>query len=147
MRRRQLGMAALIVAAGVLGLAAVRVEAVTAYQGKNRPLLVFAGSGSDPALARQRGIVKALRPAFIDRKMVVVYVSGDTVTADLGPPPQQSASALRQRYGVGDGQFRAVLIGLDGGVKLTASEPIAGEKLFATIDAMPTRQDEQRKGR
>ena len=119
---------------------------MTAYQWKKRPLVVFAGSDSDPALARQRGIVKALRPAFIDRKMVVVYVAGETVTADLGPPPQQSAAALRQRYGVAQGQFRALLIGLDGGVKLTSSEPMAGEKLFVTIDAMPMRQDES-KGR
>jgi hypothetical protein len=41
--------------------------------------------------------------------------------------------------------FSAVLIGKDGGVKLRQTKPITSALLFATIDAMPMRQQEMRK--
>lgn len=146
MRRWRRGMSMMVVAAGV-GLSGGGVAmAMNGYKWKYRPLVVFAGGAADPSLVRQRATVKSLRPAFIDRKMVVVYVTGDQVSTDLGPPPRQSAAALRQSYGIGDGQFRAVLVGLDGGVKLTSSTPLSGETLFDTIDAMPMRKEE-RQGR
>lgn len=139
------GSASLAVLAGLWTSLGSAAQAMSSYQWKKRPLVVFAASPGDEALARQRAIVKSLRPAFIDRKVVVIYVEGDRVSADLGAPPGQSAAALRQRYGVGDGQFRVVLVGLDGGVKLTSSGPLSGEKLFATIDTMPMRRDEVRR--
>jgi hypothetical protein len=120
--------------------------AMSEYKWKHRPLVVFAASGTDANLMRQRQIVTSLRPAFIDRKMVVIYVTGATVSADLAPPPSLSADALRQRYGVAAGEFKAVLVGKDGGAKLTSSKPIPAQTLFRTIDAMPMRADELRGG-
>lgn len=121
--------------------------AMSEYKWKYRPLVVFAASGTDANLVRQRQIVASLRPAFIDRQMVVIYVAGTTVSADLGAPPRLSAEALRQRYGAAAGEFKAVLVGKDGGVKLTSSKPFPARTLFRTIDAMPMRADEARSGR
>jgi hypothetical protein len=120
-------------------------EAMTGYKWKSRPLVVFAPTPGDPQLERQRRIVASLRPAFIDRSMVIVYVVGDRVTADLGQRPGLPAKALRERYGVAAGVFKVLLVGKDGGVKLTSSKPIAGPTLFRTIDAMPMRADEIRR--
>ena len=131
----------MVLAAG----AASDALAMDRYLWKYRPLVVFAASPGDPQLQRQREIVASLRPAFIDRNVVVVYVGGDTVTTDLGPQPGMGAAALRQRYGVAPGTFKAVLVGKDGGVKLTAAKPLAAQTLFRTIDAMPMRADEVRK--
>jgi hypothetical protein len=36
-------------------------------------------------------------------------------------------------------------VGKDGGEKLSSSKPLAAEKLFATIDAMPMRRDEMQR--
>lgn len=121
--------------------------AMSEYKWKYRPLVVFAASGTDANLVRQRQIVTSLRPAFIDRQMVVIYVAGATVSAELAPPPRLSADALRQRYGIAAGEFKAVLVGKDGGVKLTSSKPFSAQTLFRTIDAMPMRADEVRSGR
>ncbi len=77
---------------------------------------MFAPSGASADLARQRAIVGAPRPAFQDRRVVVVYVAG--------------------------GEAAAELVGKDGGVKLMSASPIAAATLFATIDAMPMRRRE-----
>ena len=54
------------------------------------------------------------------------------------------ASALRARFGVANACFRAVLVGKDGGAKLSQSTPLYAARLFATIDAMTMRRDEMR---
>lgn len=117
---------------------------MSAYKWKKRPLVVFAPSDGDPGLARQRAIVAGLGPAFQDRQIVVVYVVGNTVSADLGPGPGIGAAALRERFGVAASAFRAVLVGKDGGIKISSGTPIASSPLFATIDAMPMRREEKR---
>ncbi|MGE0700877.1 MAG: DUF4174 domain-containing protein [Hyphomicrobiaceae bacterium] len=140
-------MQAATIAVAATCLAATTAAAMDGYKWKSRPVVVFAPSTDDPRLARQRGIVASLRPAFIDRNVVMVYVGGDVVTADLGPSPTLSASALRRRFGVASGEFKVLLVGKDGGVKLTSSEPFPAETVFRTIDAMPMRANEVRRGR
>jgi hypothetical protein len=58
----------------------------------------------------------------------------------IGDTPE--ARALRAQLSLPAGEFRAVLVGKDGGAKLTAAAPIPPQKLFATIDAMPMRRGE-----
>ncbi len=76
--------------------------------------------------------------------MVVVYVVGDMVSVELGPGPGLTAQALRTRYAIKSGEFRALLVGKDGGVKLSSPTPLSSGTLFLTIDAMPMRRDEIR---
>jgi len=115
------------------------------YKWKMRPLVVFAESDGSPLLAEQREIVARNRSDLNKRDVVVVWVVGRTLSTELGPPPSSNATSLRARYNVSDGEFRAVLVGKDGGEKLSSSKPLAAEKLFATIDAMPMRRDEMRR--
>jgi hypothetical protein len=118
--------------------------AASTYQWKKRPLYVFAPAASDAGLSSQRAIVAANRAGFAERDMVVVYVVGGSVTADLGAAPGVGADALRRRYGAGAG-FRVVLVGKDGGAKLSQSSPLSAATLFRTIDAMPMRAQEMRR--
>ena len=141
---------AMLFVAGLLSMASVAVvglpaHAMSGYLWKHRPLVVFAPSPGDPRLVQQRSIVNSLKPAFIDRQVVVVYVGGENVTAELGPVPSMSASALRERYGIAPGEFKVLLVGKDGGVKLTSAKPFPAQTLFRTIDAMPMRADEARR--
>ena len=133
---------AVLVSAAPVALLSSPAPAMSTYKWKQRPLVIFAPSDGHPGLIRQRGIVAALRPAFQDRQMVVVYVVGDRVSADLGAGPGLAAAALRQKYGVDSAAFRVLLVGKDGGVKLSSGAPIAAGKLFSTIDAMPMRREE-----
>ncbi len=106
---------------------------------------MFADGASSAALAQQRGIVAASRTGLADRNVVVVWIVGNSVSAELGPAPAQSAGALRARFGVSTASFSAVLVGKDGGAKLSQSKPLDAARLFATIDAMPMRRNEMRR--
>lgn len=130
---------------GVMSLTAFPAGAMDAYVWKKRPLVVFAAAAGDAALAQQTAIVAGNRSGFIERDMVIVYVVGDAVTSELGGGPGRSAATLRARFGVGPRTFRAVLVGKDGGVKLTSGSPLSAARLFSTIDAMPMRADEMRR--
>lgn len=141
MRAASLSIAAAALCAAMPGGAG----AMSAYTWKKRPLVVFAGAAGDASLSKQRAIVAASRGGFAERDMVVVYVVGSEVSSDLGPGPGMSAAALRSRFGVGAGAFRAVLVGKDGGAKISSGSPLSAGTLFGTIDAMPMRQQEMRR--
>ncbi|MDO9381467.1 MAG: DUF4174 domain-containing protein [Hyphomicrobiaceae bacterium] len=136
---------ALLAAFAALAASHVPAEAISGYRWKKRPLIVFAGSENAEKLGKQRRIVEAHRADLAERDLVVVYVVGNDVSATLGAPPGLSAGALRRKYGIKDGEFRAVLVGKDGGVKKTAASPLTAEALAGTIDAMPMRRDEVRR--
>jgi hypothetical protein len=127
-----------------LAASSAAAEAMTGYQWKKRPFLVFAPS-ADSALTAQRAIVGANRSGFAERDMVIIYVAGTNVETELGPAPGMDADALRRRYNVLPSAFKAVLVGKDGGVKMTSGSPIAARILFGAIDAMPMRADEIRR--
>ena len=119
-------------------------SAMASYRWKFRPLLVFADSESSAALARQRAIIAAERSGLTARNVVVVWVVGRSVAAELGPKPGQSAAALRGQFKALPASFKVVLVGKDGGVKITRNAPVAAAQLFDVIDAMPMRRDEMR---
>lgn len=145
MATRTIACVFVLAAAAALATAVAPAAAMSAYRWNKRPLVVFAPGDGNDALARQRGIVAASRGGMAERQMVVVYVVGDSVSSDLGGGPGTSASALRSRYGVDRGAFRAVLVGKDGGAKLASGSPLSAATLFSTIDAMPMRRDEMRR--
>ncbi len=119
------------------------------YHWKNRPLIVFAPSGTDGRLGSQQGIVTRHRSGLRERDMVVIMVAGDHVSSQLGPEPGARAGALRALYGVKASEFRAMLIGKDGGVKISSRGPLSADRLFQKIDDMPMRRGElsRRSGR
>lgn len=119
-------------------------DAMSAYRWKQRPLIVFASSASEPRLSEQKRIVATSRSAFAERDMVIVYVVGEKVSTEFGASPGKSAEALRAQYGVSRDGFKVVLVGKDGGTKLSSAQPMSYATLFGTIDAMPMRRDEMR---
>jgi hypothetical protein len=134
--------------AAVLAMMLVAVPAVSAmsdYKWTKRPLVVFAPGDEDERLLEQRRIVEANRAALAERDMVVIWVVGNTTTTDLGAQPRIPAAGLRSRYGVADGAFRVVLIGKDGGAKLSSAMPISADRVIETIEAMPMRREEMRR--
>ncbi|AWN38498.1 DUF4174 domain-containing protein [Methylobacterium radiodurans] len=115
----------------------VAPDPLAVYRGNSRILVVAAPDVRDPGLLAQREALVPARAGLRERDLVVVEAVGTGA----------EASALRRRLGLPERAFRAVLIGKDGGLKLTATEPVAPERLFATIDVMPMRRDEMRGSR
>lgn len=108
---------------------------VDSLQWDRRVLIIFAPAHDDPALASQRRLLD--RSAMADRDLHVIEVVGDSVSG-----VRDYAGSLRQRYGVTDREFQALLLGKDGGVKLRHPRPMPMAQLNDTIDAMPMRRAE-----
>ncbi|MDX7950460.1 DUF4174 domain-containing protein [Lichenihabitans sp. Uapishka_5] len=114
--------------------AAAAPDSLAAHRWTHRVVLVLTPDAADTRLAEQRAILNHMGAAARHRDLTLVAVTGDTA----------EAGALRRRFGLGSG-FQAVLVGKDGGAKLTAAEPLRPEALLPLIDAMPMRQDEMRR--
>ena len=114
--------------------AAPASDPLAEHRWRSRLLVVLAPSDRDPRALDQRRIFRDAAAKGRERDLVLVERTGSSAEAD----------ALRRRFGVAASEFRAVLVGKDGGDKLASSEPIEAERLFAEIDRMPMRRDEVR---
>ncbi len=101
----------------------------------SRVLLLFASDAGDKNLREQAAIADAHAAGFSARETKVFSVVGHAA----------EAQRLRDKLGVGDAGFTVVLVGKDGTVKFKSNLPISAEKVFATIDAMPMRQEEMKR--
>jgi hypothetical protein len=106
------------------------------YQDKNRVLLIFAPSKTDPRWRKQNALLKNSAGAFRDR---------DLVRLDDWETGGTRGAALRTRYGVKPGHFRVLLIGKDGHIASGSPAPISISELTAQIDRMPMRREEMRR--
>jgi Domain of unknown function (DUF4174) len=145
--RSYLGIAGIIAMMQLVEITpmSAREAPLLGYRWDNRLLLVFAPDADSARLRRQREILRVAEPGLNERDMIIIFIIGDAV-ATKGPPAAPVAAVdLRKAYGVSPHQFRAVLIGKDGGVKLRQEQPVSVADLFALIDSMPMRQQEMRK--
>jgi len=105
------------------------------YRYKNRVLLVFAPSESDPNYQKQFELNKK-HVAELDERDVIV------VSAFAG---DKRFAGLRNTYNVPANAFRVLLIGKDGHTAFRSTAPAAIDMLNSLIDKMPMRRDEMRK--
>jgi Domain of unknown function (DUF4174) len=89
-------------------LATHPAHAMPGYRWKYRPVVVLSGAGGDAALAEQRRIFAANRAGLAERDIVVIWVTGDKVRAELGPGPGLTGEKLRARFGAAKTGFRVV---------------------------------------
>ncbi|WP_131113887.1 DUF4174 domain-containing protein [Lichenihabitans psoromatis] len=102
------------------------------YRWTHRVLLVSAPSADDPQLLEQKTMFRAMQKGAAERDLALVEAVGDGA----------KARALRAAAEVDGAGFRVLLIGKDGGTKMSSETPLGPDVLFPTIDAMPMRRDE-----
>ena len=132
----------------LLGLgssAVVQADALDVYRWEFRLLVVAAPSADDPNLRRQQ-IEAARDPAgWADRKLVLVeIISGELKAQSDGAALAGDGRQVLRGLGLDGKGFSAVVVGLDGTVKLRQARPISNEALYALIDSMPMRREELR---
>jgi hypothetical protein len=109
---------------------------------EKRVLLVFAPHHGDQRLERQNAVLAAVEAGLIERDMTVIRaLASDFVSVD-GVGGAQPAESFYQRFGVDAGEFRIILVGKDGTVKLDRNAVVSDDDLFQLIDAMPMRRYE-----
>lgn len=112
-----------------------------AYRWKRRLLLVFAPSAGAAEYVRQEGLLAGHRAQLADRDVTeggfFLRGRGHLGAASISAT---AAAALRMQLGVAGDRFTVLLIGKDGGIKLTLARPVGAAELIAVIDAMPMRR-------
>ena len=125
-------------------------KAVAAMRHCYRPLLVFSPSAADRQFLEQERALDADADDMMDRNVLLIPLLTDAggykppldAPSDLLPAAEQNR--LRLRYQVKAGRFHVVLLGEDGGAKLSSDRPLTTDRLNALIDTMPTRRHEMR---
>lgn len=112
---------------------------VASHQWKHRLILLYAPSASSPDLAKQRAIFAGDSEGLSERNLLVRELIADKLS------DADRAYLQNTLNGLGNG-FQMLLIGKDGGVKIRQSEPISLNQLYGTIDGMPMRRQEMKKG-
>jgi len=113
-------------------------EVLRASRWQHRLLLIGAPKAGQAELKRQQTLLAAEAKGLAERDFKVVEVLYDQLT----PADRQ---CWTQQLGQSLAGFRAVLIGKDGGVKRTETQPLAPADLFGTVDKMPMRRHEMRR--
>ena len=118
-----------------------------AHRGEHRLFLIFAASSGDEGFARQDRLLEGSGDGFAERDLV----RGDLFEDGTGSLDGETASAgdvaaVRERFGVEPGRFRALLVGKDGTVKHRFEEPVGPGEIYALVDSMPMRRREMREG-
>lgn len=116
---------------------------LVAERWKTRPIVLIVPSADDALLQRVQSTLKltAPREAFIERDMVLYTVVAGEGRRDGKPLGQRRTRALLQALDVPvDGSPTLLLIGKDGGVKMTEGADVELDAVFAEIDRMPMRR-------
>ena len=116
---------------------------LVAERWKTRPVVVVVPRPGDAMLERVRSTLRqtAAREAFIEREMVLY-----TVVAGKGQRNETPLNARQTRALLGALKLDAagpptfVLVGKDGGVKMTEGADVDLNAVFAEIDRMPMRR-------
>ncbi|GGD86509.1 hypothetical protein GCM10011390_01410 [Aureimonas endophytica] len=131
-----------MLAALMLSTGGVSADPFGPLHWQKRLVVAFEGEPAG-AVRRQEDLLPAAELRARDVVFVAVPRTGTTMVEGLGPI---NATSARRAYGIDPAAFTVLLIGKDGGVKRRSGSPIAAEALFSTIDAMPMRRQEMRKG-
>lgn len=110
-------------------------QTLRASRGQKRILLLGAPTANQPELQQQKKLLASAGAQLKERDFVVLQLLYD----QLAPADRQYwTQELKQSLT----SFSVVLIGKDGGVKLTQLQPLAPADLFSTVDKMPMRKQE-----
>ena len=109
---------------------------------EKRVLLVFAPGADHSEHRLQRDSLDAVEGDLRERDMTVIEAFADDRLLIDGQVQAPGGGTFYHRFGIGRGEFRVVLVGKDGTVKLERGHAVDSGDLFALIDSMPMRRYE-----
>lgn len=122
-----------------------RVFDLESYIWKNRIVLLFTDDDSGTSYRAQVNMLLRDTEDLEERDLKIFKISDTNSAVDLlGKNTFHVKDNLRVKYNLKGEGFHVLLIGKDGSVKYSDSNPLSREKLFAIIDAMPMRKAEMK---
>ena len=112
-----------------------------------RVLVVNAPDADDALLKAQLEQIASSEAGFIERDLLLVTLLDDSNSnAGTRSLTRDEVMAVRAELGIEGSDFAVLLIGKDGGVKLSQCEVAEMEAVYALIDGMPMRRREMQDG-
>lgn len=111
------------------------------YTWQNRLLLIFAPHAEDSHLREQQEILESNAAGLTERDIVILRLLPDSAPSiDNQPAIGVDSASIYRDFAVEPGDFRLLLVGKDGTLKLSSDLPVTTSRLFDLIDSMPMRQ-------
>ena len=117
------------------------------YQWKNRLVLVFSNDDSQSMAEQQINWLKKQDESLAERDLLFFWFGEQNLSASISRFSIQEVASLRERYNPEGKSFILLLIGKDGGVKMTRYAAVEPLEIFDLIDSMPMRRSEMQKNR
>ena len=120
---------------------------ISRYRWRNRVLLIFTPSWELPAYRTLAEDLKEQHEDVAQTDLVLFTLMGEGQSR-VGEEvlSDERAESLRRQFNVNADEFRVVLIGKDGTVKIN-TDSVRLKDVFAVIDSMPMRQHEMKDSR
>lgn len=116
---------------------------VKKHKWENRVLLVFTHKKNDEIFNKQISNLLKEKKGLTERKLIIYQFVKDQYSINFDSKWLLS-SLKKNKYKTESENFKVVLIGLDGGIKLEQTSLLSTKKLFTIIDGMPMRRNEIR---
>jgi hypothetical protein len=128
----------------------LNAQDLDSHQWENRILIVKTSDENSEDFQKQMKLFKDNKEGLIDRKLVLYKIIDDKYHfidyAHLNLTKSGTLSEhFKSKYFHNQSEFKVILLGLDGGVKVQQTKVLSIDKLFRTIDAMPMRRSEIRR--
>lgn len=111
---------------------------------KNRVLLVLADSYQNPLLIQQLNEFKSKKKDADERKLIIYQITPTSYRIGFERNKIIKDNNLYNHYNPSNEDFKVILIGLDGGIKLEENNFLKSSPIFNEIDQMPMRKQELR---
>jgi len=123
----------------------MKVSPFKPYQWENRLLIIYS-TGNQPSFTTQKDSFIEARNSYEARDLLVLQLNDEAIFNTYNKQKLSIDVEAAKAFLSLEAQenFKVFLIGKDGSIKLRSDRPIINEKLFATIDAMPMRQQEMK---
>ena len=114
------------------------------FQWKNRLLIVSATDSKDENFIAQHSELASSLTAFEERDLILITLTDNAVPTSANRAlTSDEVSAMRDSLDISPGSFSAVLVGKDGLVKLARKSTVPMNEIYALIDTMPMRRNEE----
>ncbi|WP_405206015.1 DUF4174 domain-containing protein [Aquimarina sp. LLG6339-5] len=114
------------------------------HRWEDRLILVLADSYKNPKLVKQLEEFKNKSKSLEDRKLLVYQITPTSYQTGIHKNTLTKSSAFYKKYNASNEDFKIILIGLDGGMKLKSNKVLLSTQIFDQIDQMPMRRQELR---
>jgi len=128
----------------------LHAQDIQKHQWEHRILIVQTTDANSEKFLDQLQAFSGQEKGLIERKLILYKIIGNQfeLLDFKNSKPLHSGTIsehLRHKYLENTSEFKILLLGLDGGIKLQQESILSIETLFNTIDAMPMRQREMKK--